>query len=51
MVKVPKDKYYTKYGREYYIFYRHIRNIKQKYNIDINIKKLNNLYGIKQYNK
>lgn len=50
-LKIPSNKIVDKHGKAYYMELKHIIMIKQKYNICIDRKPLNNKYGIKQYNK
>lgn len=50
-IKVPNNYITERFGKEYYMYIRYKNNMKQKYNINIDIDKLNRKYDIKAYNK
>lgn len=47
MIKIPVEKYYKKYGKEYEIELRHKINLWCRYKIDYKID--NTKYGLKSY--
>lgn len=50
-IKIPRQYYFEKHGKEYTMYYRHYYKLKNHYKIPVDMTDINKKFGIIYYNK
>lgn len=50
-IKIPRQYYFNKHGKEYTMYYRHYYKLKNYYKIPVDMTDINKKFGIIYYNK